>query len=256
MYIQGVIMTTGSNEGAKTGDLPLFYQKPVVLHVQTHAQWRLKDGDMGFAAQTPFAPLVLSEFGEAGRFYPVVFAAETLFPIALLGLSEGHNLFIEDHQWIEGHYVPAYVRRYPFGFVAVPDSDRFALAVDTASDRLILDGDEGAPFFENGLPGELTQQALQFCEAYQTEYSHTQEFAQALQKQGLLVEKRADATLPDGRKYALDGFLVVDGERFRDLDDAVIVEWHRKGWLGLVHMHLLSLGRLANLMEKQARIAV
>ncbi len=249
-------MTTGSaiQEDLKApSGLPLFYRAPSVLHSEAHANWHLKDGDAAFAAQTPFVPIVVGEIGDASRHYPVVFAGDTLAPVALLGLTDGENLFVEERLWASDHYVPAYVRRYPFGFVSMPDSDRFALALDTASERLVRDGGEGSPLFEKGAPSPLTRQALQFCEAYQAEHEATRMFMEALRDQELLVEKRADATLVDGRRYALDGFKVVDADRFRDLDQAVIADWHRKGWLALVNLHLASLGRLSALMERQAR---
>ncbi|MCF8706418.1 SapC protein [Sphingobium faniae] len=245
-------MTTGSTKTAGTSALPLFYREPAVLHSEAHAGWRLKEGDTAFAAGTPYVPIVLGEFGEAGCCYPVVFAGDTFLPVVVLGLADGENLFVEERAWANGHYVPAYVRRYPFGFVAIPGSDRFALALDTASERLVREGDDGMPLFEKGEPGPLTRQALQFCEAYQAEFQNTKAFADALQEQGLLVEKRADATLPDGRRYALDGFRIVDTDRLRDLDEATVVDWHRKGWLSLINLHLASLGRLTTLMERQA----
>jgi len=248
-------MTIDSTRGAETRTLPLFYREPVVLHSAIHATWRLTEGDMAFAADTPYIPLVLGEFGEAGRCYPIVFAGKTLLPVALFGLTEGQNLFVRDHMWAQGHYVPAYVRRYPFGFVSVPGTDRFALAIDTASERLVREGEEGVPLFEQGEPGVLTRQTLQFCEAYQADFENTKAFADALDDKDLLVERRADATLPDGRQYALDGFRIVDADRLKELDDATIVDWHRNGWLSLIGQHLVSLGRFAALMDRQVQNA-
>jgi hypothetical protein len=247
-------MTTGlanNTDASAAAALPLFYRKPVVLHSEAHAGWRLKDGDTAFAARTPYVPIVLGEIGEASRSYPVVFAGETLLPVVILGLSEGENLFVEERTWDREHYVPAYVRRYPFGFVSIPGSDRFALALDTASERVVREGAEGVPLFEEGGPSPLTRQALQFCEAYQAEFVGTKSFVAALREHDLLIDKRADATLADGRRYALDGFQVVDPDRFRDLDQTTVVDWHRKGWLSLVNLHLASLGRLSTLMERQ-----
>lgn len=249
-------MTTGvaNNTGAPAAPaLPLFYREPVVLHSKAHASWRLKDGDTAFAARTPYVPIVLGEIGEASRSYPVVFAGDKLLPVAVLGLSEGENLFVEERAWAGEHYVPAYVRRYPFGFVSIPESDRFALAVDTASERLVREGEEGVPLFEKEGPSPVTRQALQFCETYQAEFEGTKAFAAALQEHDLLIDKRANATFADGRHYALDGFRIVDPDRFRNLDQATVVDWHHKGWLALVNLHLASLGRLSALMERQVR---
>lgn len=245
-------MSTGlANNTDASAALPLFYRKPVVLHSEAHASWRLKDGDTAFAARTPYVPIVLGEIGEAIRSYPVVFAGDTLLPVVILGLSEGENLFVEEGTWDREHYVPAYVRRYPFGFVSIPGSDRFALALDTASERVVREGAGGMPLFEEDSPSPLTRQALQFCEAYQTEFVSTKSFVTALREHDLLIEKRVDATLSDGRRYALDGFQVVDPDRFKDLDQITVVDWHRKGWLALINLHLSSLGRLSVLMERQ-----
>jgi len=73
-------MTIDSTRGAETRTLPLFYREPVVLHSAIHATWRLTEGDMAFAADTPYIPLVLGEFGEAGRCYPIVLPARPCFP--------------------------------------------------------------------------------------------------------------------------------------------------------------------------------
>jgi hypothetical protein len=108
-------MTDPVSQTAPAADqllLPLFYKSVQPLHGAAHASWRLKDGDAGFAADTPFVPIVASELAAAARDYPVVFAADSAQPLAILGL-ERRNLFVEDGRWSAAAYVPAYVRRYP-----------------------------------------------------------------------------------------------------------------------------------------------
>ena len=80
-----------------------------------------------------------------------------------------------------------------------------------------------------------------FCSALQADHAATLEFAAALKAQDLLVEQNAQAVSEHGRQYRVQGFSVVDGARFQALPDAVVLEWHRKGWLGLVYAHLASL---------------
>jgi len=48
---------------------------------------------------------------------------------------------------------------------------------------------------------------------------------------------------------------VVDTERFANLDEAVVLDWHRRGWLALVHFHLASLERFGALLSLQAKTA-
>lgn len=245
--------TNPSSAAARVPLQPLFYKSVEPLHGAAHTGWRLKDGDASFAAETPFVPIVAGELVAAARDYPVVFAADSAQPVAVLGL-ERRNLFVEDGHWAQDAYVPAYVRRYPFAFVATANPDGFALAIDSGSERVAKSGTTGAALFEDGQPSELTRQALAFCDAFQSDAAATNAFTDALKTQGLLIDRRADATLPDGRKLGLDGFQIVEAEAFGKLADDVVLDWHRKGWLALVHFHLASLDRFSALLNRQALV--
>ncbi len=242
-----------TNEAARGNDLPLplFYKAVEPLHAATHATWRLRGGDAAFAAETPFVPIVAGELAAAARDYPVVFAADSAQPLAILGL-ERKNLFVEDGRWERDTYVPAYVRRYPFVFVLTDEPRGAALAIDSGSERVVTESEEGAALFENGQRSELTRQALEFCAAFGRDAELTTLFTTALREKDLLIDRRADATLPDGRKFGLDGFQIVDAEKFAALDDATIVAWQRQGLLALVHHHLASLDRFRALLDRQA----
>lgn len=246
--------STAETSADPASKLPLFYRDPQPLAAGLHADWRLKDGDAAFAAETPYVPIVVGELAAAARCYPVVFAAGDAQPIAVLGL-ERRNLFVADGRWDEESYVPAYVRRYPFGFIATSNPDGFALAIDIGSDRVVRSGDEGAALFQDGKPTELTRQALNFCDAFGRDAEVTRLFAIALKEKDLLIDRRADATLPDGRKLGLDGFQIVDPAKFAALDDETLSAWHRQGLLGLVHHHLASLDRFQALLARQAKLA-
>lgn len=217
----------------------------------------MKEGDYGFAAETPYVPLVIGEFVAAARHYPILFAEGAVpSPMALLGLGED-NLFVTDGAWSDGFHIPAYVRRYPFGFVATDDADQFALVADAGSDRFVQTGDEGVALFEDGKPSALTRQALEFCEVYRRDAAATTAFCEALVAHDLLIRRRADVTLPDGNKLGVDGFLVVDAGKFAALSDETVVAWHKSGWLALVHFHLASLDHFNALLILQgARAAI
>jgi len=61
-------------------------------------------------------PLLASEFFEAAREYPIVFARGEAGPVpaALLGLREAENLYVDNAGKWDARYIPAFVRRYPF----------------------------------------------------------------------------------------------------------------------------------------------
>ena len=68
----------------------------------------------------------------------------------------------------------------------------------------------------------------------------------------MLVERRADTALPDGRKFGLGGFQVIDPEVFLALPEATVLAW-RKAGLGLGLYHLASLDLFQGLLRRKAR---
>ena len=233
-------------------NLPLFYRKPRPLSSEAHQSWRLLPGDYGFAAETSCVPLVAGEFIPASHHYPILFAlGDAVTPVALLAI-ERDNLFVTEGKWTEDIHIPAYVRRYPFGFGQTGEEDKFLLVIDEASDYLAKKGAEGQALFADGEPTELTMQALQFCEIFRADALYTADFCAAVQAQDLLTERRADVTLPDGRTFGVDGFAVIDKVKLDALDDALLAQWHRKGWLALVEFHFASLHNFTGLLARQA----
>lgn len=244
-------MSEDQKAGDAGGPVPLFYSAPEPLSADAHGSWRLGEGDFAFAAETPFVPVVVGEIAPAMHAYPIVFSAGDAHPIAVMGV-ERENLFVTEGSWAVGAYVPAYVRRYPFGFIPTINPDGFVLAIDAAADRVRKEGDEGTALFENAEPSELTRQALAFCDAFQGQAMATRAFADALVAAELLVDRRADVQLPDGRTLGLEGFQVVDADKVAGLPDETVVEWNRNGWLALVNYHLASLDRFPSLLARRA----
>ena len=95
----------------------MFYERVVALNDQAHAKLKVRPAiSFAYAARTNSVPLLASEFFDAAREYPIVFARGETGPVpaALLGLREAENLFVDrDGRW-DARYVPAFVRRYPF----------------------------------------------------------------------------------------------------------------------------------------------
>jgi hypothetical protein len=234
----------------------LFYKNPEPLNPAQHGTLKIrKDGDFGFAKATNSVAITSTEFVAAMKSYPIVFAAQGANPLVVLGLEQS-NLFVDETgRWSAGHYIPAYIRRYPFVFIAHPDGQQFVLGIDRACPFVVEDDENARPLFDGEQPAEATTQALSFCGAFQTDHGFTTAFGQALEVQKLLIENQAQVKLPNGRQMNLAGFRVVDREKFANLPEAVIVDWHKKGWLALVHYHLASLERFSALLELQGAAA-
>ncbi len=233
--------------------LPLLYEDPVLLQEDQHQNAALVANDSyAFATSAYAVPLNISEFALAARFYPIVFAdTEAMLPLAVTGLSEHSNLFIDgDGRWADGIYVPAYVRRYPFLPVTTPGNDAIMLAIDRP--RLAPDGDavDANRLFENGKPAPLAQRALEFCERYHRDHLLTTAFVSALAAHDLLETRHADIHLPDQSKFRVDGFRMIARARLRALDDSQLAAWFRKGWLDLAALAEVSQANWQTLLDR------
>jgi hypothetical protein len=83
----------------------------------------------------------------------------------------------------------------------------------------------------------------------------TRLFCEELLKLDLLQDMRFEATLPNGEKLDVDGFLAVNEEKLAKLEDAKVVEIFRNGIGALIEMHRVSLGNMSRLAQQHADAA-
>lgn len=194
-----------------------------------------------------------TEFSDACKEYPVVWVSagtdasgkQQVAPIAVFGLRAEQNLCIEDDAW-RVRYVPAVLRLYPFALARVA-ADEMVVCVDESWPGL---GTEGQALFNaDGEPSEFTQGVQKQLENFEQEVERTRLAGAVLVEKGLLRDMRFDATLPDGSKLVVDGFLTVDEDKLGKLSDAEIVALNRNGLMGLIHAHQISLGNMGKLVE-------
>ena len=138
-------------------NLPLFYNNLEPLSSTIHGNYKVRTSDTApYLAGHNAVPLTIDEFVSAQRHFPIVFSAgEMPVPLALMGLNDGVNVFVDDDGKPQNHiYVPAYVRRYPYLLARLdPAKDELSLCFDPTSD-LIGELEEGSPLFEGEKPTE------------------------------------------------------------------------------------------------------
>ena len=91
-------------------NLPIFYGGLEPLSSNVHGNYKSRPAEKApVLAQTHAVPLTIDEFVAAQRFFPIVFSSgENPVPLALMGLNEGVNVFVEDDGGLRGEmYVPA-----------------------------------------------------------------------------------------------------------------------------------------------------
>lgn len=198
------------------------------------------------------------EFADACREFPIVFVRAStgpegktapLMPLAVLGLKQGENLFLKDGQWT-GEYAPAYLRRYPFAMATLDGGEDMAVCIDdkwagfstTEGERL---------FDDQGEPSEYCKTVMGFLESYEGEVARTRAVSETLDSLGILEPMRFEADLGEGNKIEVDGFFAVNEQKYQQLEDAKVVELHRKGILQLIEFHRLSLQNMRRLAAKR-----
>ncbi len=226
----------------------LFYREPIPLSIERHSAAGLTNSiDFSFSKATNSVPITIHEFIEVCKTYPIVFAnTENFDPVAVLGFENNKNLFVSgEGNWVKEVYVPAYVRRYPFAFMSM--EDKLILCVDEASKRFVKKAKStDMKFFEDKDQSSMTKSALEFCTKFHTDQLASQSVSKLLNEKGLLIDKIITFNSKE-KPLSLSGFKIIDEEKLRDLDPAVIAEWHKTGILSLVYMHLMSLSNFDHL---------
>lgn len=245
---------TGSTpNGAAVPPPPLFYKQPEPLFPGAHKDFRIRpENDFAFAAKSNSVPLTLPEFSFVARHYPIVFLGPELVPTAVLGVATESNLFVNGKgEWDNEIYIPAFVRRYPFILMNTPgDAEKMHLGLDAAGRS---NKPNARPLFEEEKETETLKASIDFCQQFHGAYHLTREFSKALVEAKITEETGVDIQTPSGSKLQLGPFMAVSEEKFRNLPDATIVEWHKKGYLHPIYFHLQSLTTWQMLMQRNDR---
>lgn len=224
-------------------NMPLFYGQPEPLDASKHAKMGLKKNfGFGFTEGVNAVPVNLIEMPQICHFYPIAFSPDAnATPVAILGLRDNENLFLQkDGAWLDSTYIPAYIRRYPFIFSEIPDTDQLTLCVDVNDTVIDKKGGDQAFFDKDGKPSDLSNNALEFCKSYHAAAQQTLAFGKALAENDLLVEREAQINVAENTRINFSGFKIIDEQKLAALDDKVFLEFRQKGWLPFIYAHLFS----------------
>jgi hypothetical protein len=202
----------------------------------------------GFVAADALAPLGGSEFAHAVPAMPIGFVEKAghYFPVALMALTKGSNVFVgPSGQWL-GAYVPAVLRSYPFSLVRREGSEQTALCID--EDNIVDDDDAGEnveKFFEaDGTPSPTTKALTEFLRLIEHDQTITDLAAAALADAGVI--KPWPLTVPVGnQQVTVSGLHRVDEPALNALDDGTFLKLRKASALVIAHGQLLSMGQVS-----------
>ena len=235
--------------------LPVFYNNLAPLSSTLHSNFKVRATDRApYLAKVNALPLTIDEFLTAQRHYPIVFSTgDNPVPLALMGLNDGVNVFIDDEGLpINPVYIPAYVRRYPYLLARLdPNAEELSLCYDPTSD-LIGDNVEGDALFDGDKPSDVLNGILKFCEDFEIAAQRTTAFIKELSDLDLLIDGEVTIQPNDTpQPFLYRGFRMVDEEKFRDLNGDVLRRISQNGILPLITAHLFSLPLIREIFGRQ-----
>ncbi|MXP14391.1 multidrug transporter [Altererythrobacter confluentis] len=239
--------------------LPLFYNDLMPLNSRDHSTWKTKPIEAATWLVSQHAiPLTVDEFVQAQRDYPIVFSSgDNPLPLALMGLNEGVNTFVDEQGKVnEPVYLPAYIRRYPFMLARLTqDAEELSLCFDPTTESL-GEFEDGTPLFDaEGKPSEGTNEILQFCERFEEAGVRTKAFIDELTKHELLMDGEIAISQTDNQEnpFVYRGFQMIDQEKLREVRGDVLRTWNQNGLMALIHAHLFSLDLMRAIFSRQVQ---
>jgi hypothetical protein len=240
--------TAASNDTAGITGQVLMYASPEPLDALRHARLGMRNSDrpFGFAASQHFIPLQIGEFGLSAVHYPIIFAGDTKTPLAVFGLREGENQFIDaTGVYRPGVYIPSFIRRYPFVAAHDPQNDRMVVCIDRAS-GLWTEDKPDVMLFEAGQPSAFTKGCIEFCGQFDADTRRTESFVKLMNdldlfesRQTTFTPRQADGA--NGEPVVMAEFFAISEAKLNALPADKLIELRDNGALAQIYAHLVSL---------------
>lgn len=162
---------------------------------------------------------------------------EELEFIGLFGLSPDISVFNK-----QDFIAPLYVKSYPFiNLMAKQDDDvKSVIGIDNNKDYV----SKKAANFIFDKKGQLTKEAsakVEMVRELNRQRNIGKTIVQAFKDNDILTEKDFKIKSGDQEKVIVEKFYMVDRKKLMELDDTIILEWTKKGWITLIDCHLRSL---------------
>jgi hypothetical protein len=207
-----------------------------------------------------FATTFPGEFRHVQACYPIVFRKTHDGPafeaLALFGLEDGENLFLDADGW-DAQYVPLAIKRQPF-LIGVA-GEELTVHVYLESPRISVGQGEPeitseAVFLPHGGPTPFLENMNSTLLALHQGLQSMAAFVAALAELDLLEAFVFDAEFNDASHNRLEGFYTINEDRLGALGGDALAALNRAGYLSAIYMVTASLSNFRNLIDRKNRL--
>ena len=217
-----------------------------------------------FGDNVATVPTFPTEYADVQREYPIFFRKDAngeFQSLALLGLQEGENLFVEGGRW-NANYLPGIVAKGPFliGFQEqqVDGVMRKEPVIHVDLDNPRLSRDQGQPIFlPRGGNSPYLERIATVLRGIAEGLDVSRAMFKAFSELDLIEPVKLEVNVSESEKYGLQGLHTINQEKLRALDADSLLRLHRAGFLEGAFLVIASLGNVKALMAvKQRRNAL
>lgn len=205
--------------------------------------------DFKAAKTTYFLPVAHAEIADAGRVFPLLFlkAGEEFLMIAMMGLKEGQNLFVNNlGRWKERTYMPLLLRAYPFAVTRL-ENNANAIVYDKAYKG--FNTQEGTRIFnDKGELSELGSGINEFIGKTFSAFEATKAPLKIIADMGLMKPLQIDIAVGE-EKVRIQGVYQVDMPKLDTLSDQQLLTLAKNGALHMIYTHSNSLTNIQVLAD-------
>lgn len=232
--------------------------KTILLSKEHHKDLRIKTTySAEFGDAVMWAPTFAFEFRNLQSHYPILFQKDSagggFFPIALFGLEQNENLFLNEQGW-DCNVIPLMVQRVPFSIGLYGDDGaekKRLIHIDIEHPK--VSRAEGQPLFDSsGVNSDYLERMSGMLEAIHVWNEHNTRFMAALVELDLLEPVTMDIRLANKTQGQLIGFHTINEEKLNQLSGADLKTLNERNFLQPIYMAIASLSSMNKLIERKS----
>jgi len=223
------------------------YKNIEILDKKKHNKTKFNSVDaLEVAKNIGIVPLGIDEVLDMSCVAPVLISGgENAEFIAFTGISTEATLYKNS-----GHYLPRFVQTYPFMNIVVKDENNnynTVIAIDNDKKYVGVKKQNKILSKDSELE-KVASEKIELVKKLDVQRNISKIIIKELQKLDLLIQKSLKIKTNNGEQTIIEEFYIINREKLLKLDDAILANWAKKGWMGIIDAHIKSLNNFQKVL--------